>query len=60
MLLSLAYVSTTNDCDPTKLVKETFAPLNENNCNFVLNVTTNRDGLIDENTLAGLKEIGKL
>jgi alpha-L-fucosidase len=45
--------------DPAKLVQETLIPLNENSCNFILNVAPNRDGLIDDNALAGLKEIGK-
>jgi alpha-L-fucosidase len=46
--------------DPAKLVNETLIPLNDNSCNFILNVAPNRDGLIDDNALAGLKEIGKL
>nr|GFB22412.1 hypothetical protein [Tanacetum cinerariifolium] len=46
--------------DPAKLVNETLSPLNDNSCNFILNVAPNRDGLIDDNALAGLKEIGKL
>jgi alpha-L-fucosidase len=45
--------------DPAKLVQETLVPLNENSCNFILNVAPNRDGLIDPNALAGLKEIGQ-
>lgn len=46
--------------DPAKFVNETLKPLNDNSCNFILNVAPNRDGLIDDNALAGLKEIGKL
>jgi alpha-L-fucosidase len=46
--------------DPAKFVNETLKPLNENSCNFILNVAPNRDGLIDDNALAGLKEIGRL
>ena len=45
--------------DPIKLVNETLIPLNNANCNFILNVAPNRDGLIDDNALAALKEIGK-
>jgi alpha-L-fucosidase len=43
-----------------KLVNEDIIPLNNASCNFILNVAPNRDGLIDENALAALKEIGKL
>jgi alpha-L-fucosidase len=42
------------------LVNEDIIPLNNASCNFILNVAPNRDGLIDDNTLAVLKEIGKL
>ncbi len=45
--------------DPQKTVDELIKPLNEASCNFILNVAPNRDGLIDENALASLKEIGK-
>ena len=46
--------------DPAKLINETLKTLNAASCNFILNVAPNRDGLIDPNALAGLKEIGKL
>ena len=46
--------------DAAKLVNETLIPLNNVDCNFILNVAPNRDGLFDDNALAGLKEIGKL
>jgi alpha-L-fucosidase len=46
--------------DPAKLVNETLIPLNKVDCNFILNVAPNRDGLIDDNALAALKEIGKM
>jgi len=46
--------------DPAKLVNETLNPLNKVDCNFILNVAPNRDGLIDENALAALKTIGQL
>ncbi|HWZ13895.1 MAG TPA: alpha-L-fucosidase [Mucilaginibacter sp.] len=46
--------------DPVKLVNETLIPLNKVDCNFILNVAPNRDGLIDDNALAALKEIGKI
>jgi alpha-L-fucosidase len=46
--------------DPAQLVKETIIPLNKANCNFILNVAPNRDGLFDENALTALTEIGRL
>ncbi|WP_158826858.1 alpha-L-fucosidase [Mucilaginibacter lacusdianchii] len=44
--------------DPVKLVNETLVPLNKANCNFILNVAPNREGLFDDNALAALKVIG--
>lgn len=35
-------------------------PLNQIGCNFILNVAPNRDGLIDDNVIAVLSEVGKL
>ncbi|CAN5826253.1 alpha-L-fucosidase [soil metagenome] len=46
--------------DIKKLVNETLVPLNNANCNFILNVAPNKDGLIDDNALAGLKQIGNI
>lgn len=43
-----------------KMVNENAVPYNQIYCNFILNVAPNRDGLIDDNALEGLKEIGKL
>jgi alpha-L-fucosidase len=40
------------------LVEKMIKPLNQAYCNFILNVAPNRDGLIDDNALATLKEIG--
>jgi len=45
--------------DPLKMVNENIIPFNNAYCNFILNVAPNRDGLIDDNALAALKEIGK-
>ena len=45
--------------DPKVLVEEDIIPYNKIYCNFILNVAPNRDGLIDENALAALKEIGR-
>lgn len=42
------------------LVNSMLIPFNKAYCNFILNVAPNRDGLIDDNVIAELKEIGKL
>jgi alpha-L-fucosidase len=46
--------------DPIKLVNETLIPLNNADCNFILNVAPNRDGLFDDNALVALKKIGSI
>lgn len=46
--------------DAVTLVNDNLIPFNKAYCNFILNVAPNRDGLIDDNALAALKEIGKL
>jgi alpha-L-fucosidase len=46
--------------DPRVLVEEDIVPYNKIYDNFILNVAPNREGLIDDNTLAALKEIGRL
>lgn len=46
--------------EPEKLVNENIVPMNKAYCNFILNAAPNRDGLIDPNAIAALKEIGKL
>lgn len=46
--------------DPAKLVNDNIIPFNNVDCNFILNVAPNRDGLIDDNALAALKKIGEL
>lgn len=43
-----------------RLIKDFVIPYNEAYCNFMLNVAPNSDGLIDDNALVALKEIGKL
>lgn len=45
--------------DPEMLIKDNIVPLNDAYCNFMLNVSPNRDGLLDPNTLSGLKQIGR-
>lgn len=42
-----------------RLVNENIIPFNNAYCNFILNVAPNRDGLIDDNALAALKQIGQ-
>lgn len=45
--------------DVNKLVNENIVPFNNAYCNFILNVAPNREGLIDDNALAALKQIGQ-
>ncbi|WP_276482167.1 alpha-L-fucosidase [Paraflavitalea pollutisoli] len=44
--------------DVNKLVNDNIVPMNNAYCNFILNVAPNREGLIDDNALAALKQIG--
>jgi alpha-L-fucosidase len=46
--------------DPAMLVNDILVPLNDAYCNLILNVAPNRHGLIDENALEALREIGRL
>ena len=46
--------------DPKALVNDNLIPFNKVWCNFILNVAPNRDGLVDDNAVAALREIGKL
>jgi len=41
------------------IISNNLIPLNAAHCNLVLNVSPNRDGLIDDNAILALKEIGK-
>ncbi|MDR2383354.1 MAG: alpha-L-fucosidase [Prevotellaceae bacterium] len=45
---------------PKDIVEKNIIPLNKAYCNFILNIAPNRDGLIDNNALEALKEIGSL
>jgi alpha-L-fucosidase len=45
--------------DALTMVNDNIIPFNNAYCNFILNVAPNRDGLIDDNAIAALKEIGK-
>jgi alpha-L-fucosidase len=45
---------------PEDIVNNLIKPLNAAGCNFILNVAPNRDGLIDDNAIAALKDVGKL
>ena len=42
------------------LVKENVVPYNNAYCNFILNVAPNRDGLMDDNAVEALKQIGSI
>jgi len=44
---------------PQQLISDDIIPFNKAWCNFILNVAPNRDGLIDDNALAALNEIGR-
>jgi alpha-L-fucosidase len=46
--------------DPKELVENNLVPFNNAYCNFLLNVAPNRDGLVDDNAVAALAEIGRL
>ncbi len=46
--------------DPKVLVDDNLIPFNRAYCNFILNVAPNRDGLVDDNAVEALKEIGRL
>lgn len=46
--------------DPKVLVNDNIIPFNKVYCNFILNVAPNSDGLIDDNALGALAEIGRL
>lgn len=45
---------------PQEIVDNLIKPLNAASCNFILNVAPNRDGLIDDNAIESLKEVGKI
>lgn len=49
---------------PTKpaaeMVNDNLLPMNEVCCTYILNVAPNRDGLLDDNAVATLREIGRL
>ena len=42
------------------MVENNIDPYGTAHCNFILNVAPNRDGLMDDNAMKALKEIGKL
>ena len=51
----------TDKMKPAKeMVNDNIDPYGLAHCNFILNVAPNRDGLMDDNALKELKEIGKL
>ena len=46
--------------DAKAMVNDNIIPFNKVYCNFILNVAPNREGLVDDNAVAALKEIGSL
>lgn len=44
---------------PAIIIEENLNPMNQVDCNFILNVAPNREGLIDKNVIDALREIGK-
>ncbi len=46
--------------DPEEMVRQNIEPYGEAYCTFILNVAPNREGLMDDNALTALKEIGEL
>jgi alpha-L-fucosidase len=44
---------------PRRMVEENLEPMGEAWCTFLLNVAPNRDGLMDDNAVEALKEIGR-
>ena len=44
--------------NPVDLVNNNLVPFNQAYCNFILNVAPNRDGLIDDNALKALEQMG--
>ena len=46
--------------DVSWLVKENIEPYNKAYCNFILNVAPNRDGLMDDNAVEALRQIGSM
>ncbi|MBB5351585.1 alpha-L-fucosidase [Haloferula luteola] len=46
--------------DPQELVEKNLRPFNEAYCNFMLNVSPNADGKLDDNALVALKEMGEM
>lgn len=45
---------------PEELVNNNIIPLNKAFCSFILNVAPNRDGLIDDNAVEALRQVGRL
>ena len=46
--------------DAEMLVKDNIVPMGKAYCNFILNVAPNRDGLMDDNALKALTQIGNI
>jgi len=46
--------------NPVELVNNNLVPFNQAYCNFILNVAPNRDGLIDDNAVKALQQMGEI
>ena len=46
--------------DPRMIVEDNIRPMKDVFCNFILNVAPNRDGLMDDNALEALRQIGRM
>lgn len=51
---------TTDVKSPEWIVNDNLIPFNKAYCTFILNVSPNKDGLVDDNACKALKEIGRL
>ena len=45
---------------PEAMVNDNLVPMNKVGCTFILNAAPNTDGLLDDNALASLRQIGRL
>ena len=46
--------------DPEELVRQNLEPYGQAYCTFILNVAPNREGLMDDNALEALKQMGRI
>lgn len=55
-----SYFPTKATRSPEAMVNDNLVPMNKVGCTFILNAAPNTDGLLDDNALASLRQIGKL